>query len=183
MPTLREVLAEDGFTDVKTYVNSGNVVLGSSMRSPAKVGQAVHDAILEHFGVDTPVMMRTGPQLATVLDWNPFPDAAAERPQLVAVLHLSAEPEAAAVETFLAGDYAPIRVAHRGEEVVIDWFHQTGRPAVDRGLKKLGVHATARNWRTLTALVEMTRDQSPGVRSSGVTRAAPHDAGSGRLEP
>jgi uncharacterized protein (DUF1697 family) len=157
MPKLRDALAAEGFTDVKTYVNSGNVVLDSSLRSPAKVGRAVHDVILEHFGVDTPVMMRTGPQLAEVLAWNPFPDAAAEHPHLVAVLHLSAEPEAAAVETLLAGDYAPVRVAHRGEEVVVDWHDRTGRPAVDRALKKLGVDATARNWRTLTALVEMTR--------------------------
>jgi uncharacterized protein (DUF1697 family) len=158
MPKLRDALAAEGFTDVKTYVNSGNVVLDSTLRSPAKVGQAVHDVIVDHFGVDTPVMMRTGPQLARVLEWNPFPAAAAEHPHLVAVLHLSAEPEAARVEAFLAGDYQPVSVAHRGEEVVIDWHDRTGRPAVDRALKKLGVDATARNWRTLTALVEMTRE-------------------------
>jgi uncharacterized protein (DUF1697 family) len=157
MPKLREALAEAGFTDVKTYVNSGNVVLDSSLRSAAKVGTAVHDVIAEHFGVDTPVMMRTGPQLAKVLAWNPFPDAAADHPHLVAVLHLSGEPAAAAVQTLLAEDYAPVRVAHRGEEVVVDWHDRSGRPKVDRALKKLGVDATARNWRTLGALVEMTR--------------------------
>ena len=157
MPTLRAVLTDAGFTDVKTYVNSGNVVLGSTLRSPAKVGQQVHDLIARHFDVDTPVMMRTGAQLAAVLDWNPFPEAARERPKFVAVLHLSGEPEAQQVETFLNGDYGPVQVAHRGEEVVIDWVHATGRPKVDTALKKLGVHATARNWRTLTALVEMTR--------------------------
>ncbi|HST64890.1 MAG TPA: DUF1697 domain-containing protein [Mycobacteriales bacterium] len=158
MPALRTVLTEAGFTDVTTYVNSGNVVLGSTLRSPAKIGQQVHDLIATHFDVDTPVIMRTGRQLAAVQQWNPFPDAAAERPKFVAVLHLSGEPEAAAVKTFLAGDYDPVQVAHRGEEVVIDWAGQTGRPPVDRALKKLGVHATARNWRTLTALVDMTRE-------------------------
>jgi uncharacterized protein (DUF1697 family) len=157
MPRLREVLTDAGFTDVKTYVNSGNVVLGSTLRSPAKVGQAVHDLIAEHFGVDTPVMMRTGPQLAAVHAWNPFPEAAADRPHLVAVLHLAAEPPAAAVETLLAGDHAPVRVAYRGQEVVVDWHDRTGLPKVDSALKKLGVPATGRNWRTLTALVELTR--------------------------
>jgi uncharacterized protein (DUF1697 family) len=157
MPKLRDALAAEGFTAVKTYVNSGNVVLDSTLRSPAKVGQTVHDVILDHFGVDTPVIMRTGRQLAEVLSWNPFPQAAAEHPKLVAVLHLSGEPEAAAVETFLAGDYAPVSVAYRGAEVVVDWHDRTGRPTVDRALRKLGVDATARNWRTLTALVEMTR--------------------------
>ena len=157
MPKLRDALTAEGFIAVKTYVNSGNVVLDSPLRSPAKVGQAVHDVILDHFRVDTPVMMRTGRQLAEVLEWNPFPDAASDHAKLVAVLHLSGEPEAERVETFLAADYAPVRVAHRGEEVVVDWHDRTGRPTVDRALKKLGVDATARNWRTLTALVEMTR--------------------------
>jgi uncharacterized protein (DUF1697 family) len=157
MPKLRDALAAEGFTGVKTYVNSGNVVLESALRSPAKVGQTVHDVILDHFGVDTPVIMRTGRQLAEVLAWNPFPAAAAEHPKLVAVLHLSGEPEAERVETFLAADYAPVRVAHRGEEVVVDWHDRTGRPTVDRALKKLEVDATARNWRTLTALVDLTR--------------------------
>lgn len=157
MPTLRTALTEAGFTAVRTYVNSGNVVLDSPLRSPAKVGTTVHDVIAEHFGVDTPVIMRTGPQLAAVLDWNPFPDAAAERPHLVGVLHLSGEPAAAAVETLLAGDYAPARVAHRGAEVVVDWHDRTGLPTADRAVKKLGVQATARNWRTLAALVELTR--------------------------
>jgi len=117
----------------------------------------VHDVILDHFGVDTQVMMRPGRQLAEVLAWNPFPAQAADHPNLIAVLHLSGEPQAELVEAFLADDYAPVRVAHRGEEVVVDWHDRYGRPKVDRALKKLGVDATARNWRTLTALVEMTR--------------------------
>ncbi len=157
MPRLRTVLTEAGFADVRTYVNSGNVVLGSPLRSPAKVGTAVHDVILEHFGVDTPIIMRTGSQLAAVLAWNPFPEAAAERPNLVAVLHLSAEPDPDAVVTLLAADHGPVRVAHRGEEIVVDWHDRTGRPSVERAVARLGVQATARNWRTLTALVELTR--------------------------
>jgi uncharacterized protein (DUF1697 family) len=177
MPKLREVLTDAGFTDVKTYVNSGNVVFDSKLRSAAKAGQAVHDLICEHFDIDTPVLMRTGPELAKVLDWNPFPDAAADHPNLVAVLHLSGEPEAERVETFLAGNYAPVRVAHRGEEVVIDWHDRTGRPKVDTALKKLGVHATARNWRTLTALVAMSGPDPQGER--GATRAGPTE-GRGR---
>ena len=40
------------------------------------------------------------------------------------------------METFLAGDYAPVRVAHRGEEVVVDWHDRSGRPTVDRGAEE-----------------------------------------------
>ena len=157
MPALRTALSAAGFTGVRTYVNSGNVVLDSRLRSAAKVGGAVHDVILEHFGVDTPVMMRTGAQLAAVLEWNPFPADAADRPNLTAVLHLAEEPPRAAVEELLAADVSPDRIAYRGEEIVVAWAKGTGRPATERVLRRVGVPATARNWRTLTALVEMTR--------------------------
>jgi uncharacterized protein (DUF1697 family) len=157
MPKLREVLAESGFGNVRTYVNSGNVVLDSPLRSAAKVGTAVHDVVAEHFGVDTPVVVRTGTQLADVLAWNPFPEAVDREPKLVAVIHLTAEPAAAAVEEVLAANVAPDEIAVRGQEVVVAWAKGTGNPRTDRVLRKIGVAGTARNWRTLAALVDLTR--------------------------
>jgi uncharacterized protein (DUF1697 family) len=155
---LREDLAEAGFSDVRTYVQSGNIVVRSSLSSADEVGAAVRKVVAERFDVDTPVIVRTGAQLAKVLAWNPFPDAAAERPNLVAVLHLTGKPDAAAVRELLAEDHSPVRLAHRGEEVVVDWHERSGVPRVDRALKKLGVDGTARNWRTLTALVDLARE-------------------------
>ena len=153
MPVLREALTEAGFTDVRTYVQSGNVLLDSPLRSPAKVGAEVGRIVHERFGVNTPVVMRTGRQLREILDWNPFPEAAAERPELVHVVHLTATPDADKVEAMLAAG-GPT-VAHRGDDVVVDWVDATGAGPADRALRKLGVDGTARNWRTLTALVEL----------------------------
>lgn len=157
MPVLREALAEAGFTEVRTYVQSGNVVLDSPLRSPAKVGAAVGRVVHERFGVDTPVVMRTGKQLRAVLDWNPFPEAAADRPQLTYVVHLSGTPAPAAVEKVLAADTAPDAVAVRGQEMVIAYAKTSRESRTATALKKIGVDGTARNWRTLTALVELTR--------------------------
>jgi uncharacterized protein (DUF1697 family) len=156
MPVLREALTEAGFANVRTYVQSGNVVLDSPLRSPAKVGAEVGRIVHDRFGVDTPVVMRTGKQLRAVLDWNPFPEAAAERPKLVHVVHLTAAPDADKVEKLLAADVGKASVAHRGEEVVVDWVDVSGGGSADRAMKSLGVEGTARNWRTLTALVDLT---------------------------
>ena len=158
MPALRTALAEAGFTDVRTYVQSGNVVLGSDLTEPADVGLAVRTVVAEVSGVDTPVVVRRGEELAEVLAWNPFPEAAAERPHLVQVVHLAAEPEPAAVEAVLAEDVAPDAVAVRGREMVIAYDVTSRNSRTERATRKIGVDGTARNWRTLTALVGLTRE-------------------------
>jgi uncharacterized protein (DUF1697 family) len=156
MPVLREALAGAGFTNVRTYVQSGNVLVDSPLRSAAKVGAAVGAVVKECSGVDTPVVVRTGAQLRAVLDWNPFPEAVAERAKLVHVVHLTAVPDADQVEKLLAADVAPASIAHRGEELVVDWADIAGGSNADRAMRRLGIAGTARNWRTLTALVELT---------------------------
>ncbi|MDF2968334.1 MAG: hypothetical protein K0Q93_2112 [Nocardioidaceae bacterium] len=159
MAVLRDVLEQGGFDEVRTYVQSGNVVARSSHRSRERVAALVRMTVAEHFGVDTPVVVRTPPELREVLAWNPFPDAAAQRPQLVQVCHLLATPEPAAVEAVCAAD-VPEQIAVRGEEVVVDYGQGIQGSKVSPAwlARRLGVEGTARNWRTLTALVEMTRD-------------------------
>ena len=159
MPVLRGVLEQGGFDEVRTYVQSGNVIARSSHRSRERVAALVSKAVGEHFGVDTPVVVRTPQELREVLHWNPFPDAAAQRPKLVQVCHLLATPEPAGVESVLAAD-VPEQIAVRGEEVVVDYGQSIQGSKVSPAwlARRLGVDSTARNWRTLTALVEMTAD-------------------------
>jgi uncharacterized protein (DUF1697 family) len=155
MPALREALTEAGFGNVRTYVNSGNVVLESSLTSAARVSDAVHDVVADRFDLDVPVVVRTGSQLAEVHAWNPFPEAVESRPNLVSVVHLVAKPSAARVREMLAADVAPDQIAARGLEVVVAYAERTGGPRTDKALKVLGVDGTARNWRTLSALVDL----------------------------
>src|SRR5689334_2822045 len=75
MPELRTVLGEAGFADVRTYVQSGNVVL-NSRASPAKVAADAERVISERFGFDVSVIARTGEELAEVVARNPLADVA-----------------------------------------------------------------------------------------------------------
>lgn len=160
MPLLRERLADAGFAEVRTYVQSGNVVTRSAHRSPQRVARAVHDVVAEHFGVETPVVVRSPRQLTDVLAWNPFPEAAAREPRLVQVVHLAGPPDPAAVERLLAADVGDDQVAARGEELVVRYAGGVHSSRADRVVKAagLGVAGTARNWRTLAALVDMAAD-------------------------
>jgi len=162
MPSLREALAAAGLRDVRTYVQSGNVVSRSAHRSATAVARVVHDVVADEFDLDIPVLARTPAELAAALEWNPFPDAAAERPKLVHVTHLFEKPRPADVEQLLAAAAPlPERVAIRGLEVVVDTgvgIHGSTVHGAWLSKRLGGIDGTARNWRTLTALVEMTAD-------------------------
>jgi uncharacterized protein (DUF1697 family) len=155
MPALRKALAEAGFEDVRTYLNSGNVLARSAHTKPAQVSAAVQEVIAEQFGLDVAVVVRTTEQLAKILAWNPFPDAAASRPHLVHVLHLAATPDRERVRDLLAADVAPDQLAARGAEVVVAYAKSSQRSPTEGPLRRLGVATTSRNWRTLTALADL----------------------------
>lgn len=160
MPRLRATLEQAGFAEVRTYVQSGNVITRSAHRSPDRVAALVRETVLEHFGLDVPVAVRSPAQLREVLAWCPFPEDARERPTAVHVVHLLGEPDPAAVATLLGSDWSPDAVAVRGREIVVryaDTMHAS-RLQGAAVWKRLGAAGTARNWRTLQALVGLTHD-------------------------
>src|SRR3954464_12030086 len=72
MASLREVFAELGFSDIKTYVNSGNVVFSGRKAGLTKVEKA----IAAMCGWEVPVVLRTQDELAAVLEANPLGEIA-----------------------------------------------------------------------------------------------------------
>lgn len=159
MPRLREVLNSAGFDDVRTYVQSGNVVLGSRLQDPDEVAATVRSLVSAEFSVDTPVLIRTPAQLNDVLAWCPFPEAAAAAPTTVHVVHLDAMPEGDRAEAVLAEDWGPDDLAIRGLEACIRYastMHNSRLQAATL-LTRLDVGGTARNWRTLTAIAGLLR--------------------------
>jgi uncharacterized protein (DUF1697 family) len=155
MPRLREALSGAGFENVRTYVQSGNIVATSRHPGPEGVAAAVRDVVRTSFDVDTPVVVRSPAQLRAVRAWCPFPEDARERPTAVHVVHLTAAPDAELAAATLATDWGPDRLVITGCEAAIcyaDAMHSSRlQPA--RLLKSLGVDGTARNWRTLEAVV------------------------------
>jgi len=68
MAALRDWLTEDGFTDVETYIQTGNVRVGTTMRSAAKVEQRLEELLLEKTGFEVPCIMFTPAELSQVYD-------------------------------------------------------------------------------------------------------------------
>ena len=105
------------------------------------------------------MVVRTARELAGVVERNPFAGVA-DDPKRYQVSFLSAKPEAAVVRALEAADVAPEQVAVSGREIYA--WHPEGiqRSPLAKLLtdKKLGVTATARNWNTVTKLLELARE-------------------------
>ena len=68
MASLKQWLVEDGFTDVETYIQTGNVRVGTTMRSAAKVEEQLEALLLEKTGFEVPCIMFTPAELTQVYD-------------------------------------------------------------------------------------------------------------------
>jgi uncharacterized protein (DUF1697 family) len=74
MAELRELLTKTGLKNVKTYIQSGNVIFQSSKEDIRTLETEIKKAILDHFGFDVSVLVRTRTQLNTIFDNCPFPE-------------------------------------------------------------------------------------------------------------
>ena len=155
MPVLREALEEAGFEDVRTYVQSGNIVL-TSRAKPETVRRKVERVVAERFGLEIAVVVRTRAELAAVVKRNPLRKVATE-PKRYQVSFLSGKLSAKIVRELEEAAAAGERVVVSGREVYA-WHPQTvARSKLWAKLagKTLGVTATSRNWTTVEALLEL----------------------------
>jgi len=158
MPELRELLEGLGHEDVKTLLQSGNVVL-TSKTTGAELERSLEQAIAGELGVESRVVVRTVKELAAVVERNPLAGVA-DDPKRYQVSFLSDKLAAAVKKELEAADVDPERVAVHGREIYA--WHPGGiqRSPLVKLLtdKKLGVTATARNWNTVTKLLELARE-------------------------
>jgi uncharacterized protein (DUF1697 family) len=158
MPELRAALEEAGFDDVRTYVQSGNVVLGTSSK-PEQTARKVERLIAERFGLEIDVVARTRAELARVVDKNPLAKVAND-PKRYQVSFLAGQLPAATARKLEAVAVEGERVVFNGREIYA--WHPAGiaRSKLWAALagRDLGVTATARNWTTVTKLLELAGD-------------------------
>jgi uncharacterized protein (DUF1697 family) len=155
MSELRSVLSEAGFEDVRTYVQSGNVVLASDL-GPQDVASRCEQLIADRFGLEVDVIVRTRRELADVVRRDPFADVAEDQKRYQ-VSFLDGEPDPEAVEQAAAAASESERLVSIGRELYAWHPDGIGRSKMWSKLAGpgLGVRATARNWTTVTTLLEM----------------------------
>jgi uncharacterized protein (DUF1697 family) len=155
MADLRKLLERNGYEDVRTHLQSGNVVLTSSLPA-GRLEQKLERELESGLGLQVEVIVRTRAELAKVIARNPLAKVAKD-PSRHLVTFLRTKPAAKLVRELRALDVAPEQVAVSGREVY-SW-HPDGfqRSPLAKLLSQAGVSAagTNRNWRTVTKLLEL----------------------------
>ena len=146
MSVLAELCEAAGFSQVKTYIASGNVVFRSDLNE-AKVRSALQDRLHAYAGKAVGVIVRTDAEMAGVVARNPFADKARSQ---VAVLFVDAALPAHPMDGTAGRVDEEIRLGER--ELFVFYPNGMGRTRLRIPIEKQG---TARNMNTVTKLAEM----------------------------
>lgn len=153
MAELKALCQDLGFTDVMTYIQSGNVLFRSHL-SKAQAEQTLDTALARILGKPPGVTIRDRNELQTIVDANPFPEA---KQNYLIISFLNAPAPADALERLVAPDGEHAHLA--GREIYVHYPNGSGRsrlvlPAIR--------HATARNMNTVVKLAELARTFEDG---------------------
>jgi uncharacterized protein (DUF1697 family) len=152
---LKAVVEGMGFTEVKTILASGNVVFEAGDAEPEALEHDLHAALEKATGLKSEVFVRNRAELAALIDANPFPDEARERPSFLVVSFHRDSVDQAAIDRLAASYDGPERMVVVGRELFTDFPDGQGRSNLIPVLQKakLSQANTGRNWNTVQKLL------------------------------
>ncbi len=144
-----------GARDVRTHIQSGNVIFTASAAAARRAAKQV-EAALARRGLRSPVVLRSAAELAAAVANNPL--ARDADPASLHVAFLSKKPKAAAVAKLDPLRSPPDRFVVRGRDIYLCCPNGVARSKLTNDYfdRSLGVVSTLRNWRTLSKLIELS---------------------------
>ena len=157
MHELRLLFENNGCVDVRTYIQSGNVIFRCERSGAAGLATQLAAAISRSRGFEPRILLLTLRELESAAAGNPFLDAAAN-PKSLHLFFLDTQPKKPDLQALQGLQTKTERFALKGKVFYLhtpDGFG-TSRLA-KRAERLLGSEATARNWRTVTTLLELAK--------------------------
>ncbi|MCB0381982.1 MAG: DUF1697 domain-containing protein [Psychroserpens sp.] len=155
MAQLRQILSTSGFENVRTYIQSGNIILESSKESKEEIEHNIQQSIQSYFGFEVPVIVKTRTELEGIFDTCPF---SAEQKESSYFVLLSEIPKAEKVR-----EANTITYTNEEFQIINDclYFHSSigyGNSKFNMNLfeKTLNVKATSRNYKTMVKLLSLS---------------------------
>jgi len=157
MAKLKALFEALGYENVKTHLNSGNVVFANGEKDRAKLTNKIETAIEKEFGFRPTTILRDAAALKRIVAKNPFAKMAKDDPSHLVVMLLGEKPDKDAAKRLAAAHQGVEEIRIAGEEAYVTYPNGIGKSKLTNVAleKHFGVAGTARNWNTLTKLLEM----------------------------
>ena len=157
MADLRELLTALGFRDVRTLLQSGNVVFSGGTRGGTALEDRLEKETVKRLGLRPAYFLRSLDEWADVIARNPFSNEAKRDPGRLVVMFLKSAPSAAAVEALRADATGPEVIRAGARHLYITYPDGMGRSKLNGAVieKKLATAGTARNWNTVLKLAAL----------------------------
>jgi uncharacterized protein (DUF1697 family) len=158
MKDLVALLEGLGCKNVRTYIQSGNAVFAGTKGDATRVAKQLGSAIRKKRGFEPRLLVLSLAELEAVAAANPYPQAAESDPRFLHVFFLTEKPSAPDIETLNEVKASHEQFALKGKHFYLHTPKGFGTSKLAaRAMKCLGVDGTARNWRTITTMLDMAR--------------------------
>ncbi|WP_298555520.1 DUF1697 domain-containing protein [uncultured Algibacter sp.] len=155
MADLRELLTKSGLINVKTYIQSGNVIFQSKELDSKVLENKIQKAILSHFGFDVPVLVKSKNEIESILNNCPFPEEKKMNSYFIILNE--------ALEKDLINETSQLKFPNEAFVITkncIYIFYTLGAGKAKLGVnwfeRKLKITATARNYKTMVKLLSLS---------------------------
>ena len=157
MDAVRALVAGLGFTEVRSLLQTGNLVFTGKASGRAEVEGLIEAEAEKRLGLATTVMVRTAADWAEIITRNPFAEEARDDPSHLLVMPLKSAPAAEAETVLQAAVVGRERVRVIGDAAYLVYPDGIGRSKLTAVLaeRKLGARGTARNWNTVMKLAAL----------------------------
>ncbi|MGK0364832.1 MAG: hypothetical protein ACI85O_001892 [Saprospiraceae bacterium] len=160
MADLRQLLEGNGFTDVKTYIQSGNVIFTLKEElDNLEIAKKIETVISDNYEFDVPVVVRTAEEWERAIKDSPFYEADMEDISQLHLTFLKEKPTDENQEKTETYDYPPDKFIIKNTEIYILCLGKYHKTKLSNTFfeKKLKVSTTTRNWKTVLKLLELSR--------------------------
>ena len=163
MSALRDIVAALGCQNVKTFIQSGNVVFDLGSASLDTLPYRMEEAVHAQFGFRPPVILRSTAELLAIVNQNPFLPRC-EDPKCLHVAFLSHHLSQEQSERLKSLDVSPDETFASGKEIYLRLAQgvHLSRLTHSNFYSKIGVH-TVRNWQSTLKLAELANQSGPAV--------------------
>ena len=156
MDALKDILRLPGFTNLVTYIQSGNVAFDATESDTAILRRTIESRLADSLGYPVPVIVRSVDELKQVIAANPFPPADNNSKLTIYVTFLADEPSADGIAAIMpfAGTGEQLIFKHKEAYMLAESY---GNSKLNIALfeRKLATTATARNWNTINKMVTL----------------------------